>query len=94
MKPLSILLLLPASSAGFAQMIPNQSVKLEYDTRGNRIVRKQWTQGGQQSKRGETFTQKEPVSFVLYPNPATDHINIELGEADSAATTVMVYDCE
>ena len=72
-------------------MVQGQSVQVEYDTRGNRIVREPWTSGGWGTKRAETLELQASNSMAVFPNPAQDQLNIQLEEGlDEAASLELI----
>ena len=94
LSTLSTLSAVFSASPATAQMIPNQSIRMEYDARGNRVVRKPWTSGGATSKRDDGREVLTPAAsgFSIYPNPTTDRTTVELSEADSNLVQVRLYD--
>lgn len=90
-KKLFSLLMLLLPLLGMAQMIPNQSVEVEYDARGNRVVRKLWNPQTPGSKRGDDQPSVDANgSLAAWPNPASNELNVAFALADSAIAQVQL----
>ena len=90
MKHTLIILSTLSASLAMGQMIPNQSIKVEYDSRGNRVVRKLWNPQTPGNKRGDEAVIAEEHGLVAYPNPAEDWLALRSAAPDSASRQVVV----
>jgi len=61
---------------GFTQMIPNQSVEVLYDSRGNRIVRQIWTNSQNPGNKKDNADLLGINEMRLYPNPTKQELFI------------------
>ncbi|GEM_PF-5795849 len=73
-----------------AQMIPLQSVKIEYDSRGNREIRKLWNPQTPASKNDESLPliDEQSEGLEAYPNPATDWVTLSVHQPQSEPQTI------
>lgn len=86
-KRLLMVALVSCPLAGMTQMIPNQSVEVAYDARGNRVLRKTWTG----KKDGSSTAVQASHGLRMYPNPASDQVFIEFLQSDSTDTEIRLY---
>ena len=79
-------LLTPLATLG--QMIPHQSVNIEYDGAGNRIVRKLWNPQNPSNKTGDTHVTGSGTK--VFPNPASGALFVQRAIADSTRAEVWL----
>lgn len=75
-----------------AQWIDYQTIKIEYDARGNRIIRKLYDPFEEQNKRSTRELQAAQGDGIeAFPNPAGSEVWLRLAAADSQCVEIIVY---
>lgn len=74
-----------------SQWISFQSIKIEYDARGNRILRKLYDPGEIETKRSDSEQVIASNGMTAFPNPAGKEVTIQLNQVDSHTVSLIVY---
>lgn len=86
-----LLIFLFSITTARSQWISFQSVKIEYDSRGNRILRKLYDPGEIETKRSDNEQVISGNGIVAFPNPAGKEVTLQLNQADSQTVSLLVY---
>jgi len=87
------LLLVSAPLLASAQWLNFQSVKVEYDALGNRIVRKLYDPNELENKRSQ-YGEDQSLrgdGISAFPNPAASEATLQLDAPDSQTVAITIY---
>lgn len=75
-----------------AQWIDYQSIKIEHDARGNRIIRKLYDPFEEENKRAaEDQNLLQGDGITAFPNPAGNEVTLQLHATDSQTADIFIY---